>query len=276
MLSSPLSGGSRKVRTDGCGSHQRVDVATPALHVECAAPKELRPIESFYGDGQALVADFLASQAVDLPPHLQVVYGKMYDAFVNTHGRARFNTLFRLTRSQAITVSTWAGGGEEIVDTMEQLAGFKFAPSLELPSVVSDKQTRPRPQKNTISGALQASGQIMDETLPEYCFSVVKTHDPKNNTISEDDLTAFTDAVLQHCAVKHKSWKIGMGLARIYGAQAKARLPHLPNYGKTPGFKRNLVMILHGKGRNRQYVCSHAPALLLLALLCSHTPCFSR
>ena len=232
------------------------------------APRE-RSLEDFKGDAQAMVADFITTWNLDLPPALAARNQQMCDTFINVHGRTRFAAWFRLTTAAADRVIAKAFEGADAGDgwreTIEDLAGFKFAKPLAPESaelvVSAAKRSVPSAEKHksklptSLSGRLTESGLLVAETLPEACFDVIETVNPQGECITEDEVKAFTDAVLEFIAAKHGDWKVGMALARIYGKQAKKKLPNLPDWGATPGNRRNWGTMIFNKCKNRFYVC---------------------
>ena len=123
----------------------------------------------------------------------------------------------------------------------------------------------------TVGGRLMASGQFMDERLPSRCFAVVETPNPKLNPITNPETEALTDEICEYIAASKGSWKIGKPLAKHYGKQAEAELPHLPDYGDNrPGKDRKWWKMIYDKCRNRYYVpCIALRTCTLSSALCA-------
>jgi len=236
-----------------------------------------RPISSFKGDLDAKLVDFFDSWNQELHAQLAAKNNELCERFMTEHGRTRFETWFKLTTSQADKVCADVGVGSGWRQTIEEMCGFSFtapaAPqSAQLVSGAGADGHAPSSKsfRTRTAGALLAqNGLLMSERLPQACFDVVTTADPLANTITEADISSFTDAVLQHAAARHGTWSLGRCLLRVYGAQAAARLPNLPKYGKLPGCEREWWKILELKAHNRQYVRPAQLNLPLASNLCA-------
>ena len=67
-------------------------------------------------------------------------------------------------------------------------------------------------------------------------------------------MSAWLEQVLAFLFARFGRWNISVPLARIYGAQTKARFPNLPEYGNTPGCKRSPSQMIVDACKNRTYV----------------------
>ena len=226
-----------------------------------APPAPLRALDDFKGDAQALVTDFFAAWNRDLPPNLREVNDKCCARFLSM-GRSRFNVWFKLKSNVVDGIIEAAGGDDGWRESIEEFAGFKFAP----PSAPENQELQvsglkrkaadaaePPAKEMCVSARLQQEGALLDEVLPDECYAVIETEAPDVNAITETELTLWTDEVLRHIACRFGDWKVGMRLARQYGKQGKARL-RLPGYGGMPGHKRDLGKIIWQKCKNRLYV----------------------
>lgn len=228
------------------------------------SPPALRPLSDFKGDGEARIADFFASWNADLPHNLAEANTQICNKFISAFGRTRFETWFTLKTTQVDSVITEIKGeddGGAWRETIETLAGFRFerpfAPdSAELISKRSVPIVEEKPSLKTVnvSARLVESGKLALQKLPESCYDVIETVSPTENIITEAELQQFTDNVVAVVAAKHGDWKVGAPLARVYGKQAKARLPNLPNRGKTLGKDRKIDTMIFDKCKNRLYV----------------------
>jgi hypothetical protein len=224
----------------------------------------MRPLEDFNGDSQASVAEFFAAWNQDLPPSLADINQRICDRFINVHGRTRFSAWFKLTSTLADSVISGAfrdtdgshtsDSGEGWRSAIEDLSGFRFAKPVAPPS--AQLGAYPNMKKQNVSARLAASGGLMEETLPESCYDVIDTCNPLEETITEPEVQAFTDAVVVHIASKHGDWAVGRMLSRLYGKQAKQRLPNLPHRGVTRGHHRILGKMIEYKCKNRLHVRS--------------------
>ena len=239
-----------------------------------------RSLASFNGDADALVADFFTAWSRDLPEPLAAINSAICSEMLMT-GRTRFATWFKLPASQADQLvkaghgkddATWAAGWRLAI---EDLCGFKFAPSgssvpesaalVRYQGVLKSDPTSEPTKPQTVGGRLMASGQFMDERLPSRCFAVVETPNPKLNPITNPETEAVTDEICEYIAATKGCWKMGKPLAKHYGKQAEAELPHLPDYGDDrPGKDRKWWKMIYDKCRNRYYV----PCIALHAVLC--------
>ena len=242
------------------------------LEVAPAPPQ--RQLEDFCGDGEARVADFFAVWNEDLPAAHREANDKMCNEFITVYGRTRFKPWFKLKSNKVDEViakafhsSSSREAGDGWREAIEDLAGFKFckpeAPESAELVLLSHKRTREEADEGvkpsdkklcTVGSRLFAKGAMADEELPEQCYSVIETADPLVTTITEQEIGAFTDEVLEYCAGKHGSWAIGKALCRMYGKQASKRLPNLPDRGETLGRQRQWGRIIHDKSKNRRYV----------------------
>jgi len=237
-----------------------------------------RTLDSFYMDAQARVNEFFHVWSSDLVGDDAQSALKIGAEFIRVHARTRFSTFFKLQASVVEQVILENGGGTGWRQTIEELAGFQFegrsAPaSADLLRTESNESVRPakklktdackhdsHPNANTISAQLNESGELMGHPLPDHVFSVITTPNPLVNEIKESDLEAFTDSVLAHCSRTFARFNIGRPLARIWGAQAHARLKKLPNYGSVAGEDRSIGNMLYEKSKNRSHVrCRPAP-----------------
>ena len=224
-------------------------------------PPGLRPLGDFKGDGQARIADFFASWNADLPYDIAEANNRICDKFITAFGRTRFETWFTLKTTQVDAVITEIKGEDDEGtwrETIESLAGFRFerpyAP--DSAALISDRSVPEKPlfKAVNVSARLAQSGKLALQKLPESCFDVIETVNPMENIISESELQGFTDAVCAVVAAKHGDWKLGAALARVYGQQAKVRLPNLPDRGTVSGKDRKIDKMIFNKCKNRLYV----------------------
>ena len=227
------------------------------------APPTLRALDDFKGDPQAMVADFFAVWNKDLPQSLADINNAICQDMMMIHGRTRFASWFKLKSNSVDAVIAKAfnraDGGDGWRETIEELTGFRFdrpsAPeSAELVSVPATRSAPFSQQARNVSSRLVQSGMLLRAQLPEACFDVIETVDPTRQTITEEEVQAFTDEVTKYIAAEHGDWHTGAAVARVYGKQARKRLPRLPNRGVTPGENRNLTKMILNKCKNRLYV----------------------
>ena len=226
------------------------------------SPPGFRPLSDFKGDGQAKVADFFAAWNADLPNELAEANTQICNKFIYVFGRTRFETWFTLKTTQVDTVISEIKGedaGGTWRETIEALAGFRFErPFAPDSAALICKRSAPEEEKPSlravnVSARLLESGKLASQMLPQSCYDVIETVNPTENTITETELQRFTDSVVAVVAAKHGDWKLGAPLARVYGKQAKARLPKLPDRGTTFGHARKIDQMIFNKCKNRLY-----------------------
>lgn len=219
-------------------------------------------LASMQNDGDTFLVDFFSAWNGELPPSAGAVNDKICAAFVNKHGRGRFNSLFQLSRTLADEVVAASGGSDGWTSTIEQLSGFKFAlPTAPtsahlagLRSGVPEAAEKPKAHM-TLSDTLGSNRAAWEaEKIPAHCYSVVTCACPLQSPLSEPDVSAFTDALLEYIAAKHGGWNLGLPLIRLYAAQTKRKFPHLPDRGQTAGVDRDWEVVIGGKIKNRRYV----------------------
>ena len=232
------------------------------------AMRSPRSVADFKGDGQALVADFFSAWNRELPDPLAARNEEILDGFTSKHGRTRFATLFKLNATQADSIVEAAfvesESGEGWRETIEELAGFKFqkpvAPdnagrfSADRTLCGNSPGLMSTPKPMNVSARLAIEGNLASQVLPEGCFSVIDTADPMNEFITEAELQAFTFEVAAYIASHFGDWHVGRAIARVYGKQAKQRLPNLPDRGACIGRKRDIGRMIQNKCKNRLYV----------------------
>ena len=223
----------------------------------------VRTLSAMHGDGDTRVVDLFDAWSDELPPTAATINGAIRDILVAQHGRTRVSALFKMPRPQVEAIMARCGAGEGWAATLEDMSGFKFASTPAPSSAHLSELSRggapavvERKYNPTLSDAIVAANAWDDERIPEKCFAVVGCACPEVDTLEEADVEAFTSSVLAHLAAKHNCWNIGKALARKYGAQARARFPNLPDYGKTRGCDRDLGQMIHDKCKNRTYVRS--------------------
>ena len=222
-----------------------------------------RTLGAMQGDADTRVDELFDAWSAELPPSAAAINGKIRDVLIGQHGRTRVSALFKMQKPQVEAIMTECGAGEGWAVSLEDICGFKFASApapgsahlSELssggaPAVVEHKYNP------TLSDAIVAANAWDEERIPEKCFAVVACACPQVDTLEERDVEAFTSSLLEHLAAKHNGWNIGKPLARRYGAQAKARFPNLPDYGKTRGCDRDFCQMILDKCKNRRYVRS--------------------
>lgn len=228
-----------------------------AMLAQLSATWPERSLDDFYGDSAARVDEFIGVWSKDLPPDLRSINDKICLAFLRK-GRTRFSVWFKMVYTEVDAIVSDSGGDDGWRATVEDLTGFKFetpkAPGLNelAPSVGQRRKAEDTKADDLcVSARLSMAGSLLDEHLPDACYSVVQTEAPHEMT--EPELSAFTDEVLMHIASKFGDWKLGMQLARQYGKEGEARLPPLPQYGGRSR-KGKLGKIIWQKCKNRLYV----------------------
>ena len=221
------------------------------------APLSLAQMEH---DPDTRVADFFAAWNRDLSPSMCTINDTICDRLINTHGRGRFSSLFKLSRSVAEEVVTSAGGTDGWVKTIEELSGFTFATptaptSAQLAGLSSGVAKAPKPKaRPTLSDTLVSDEDWEAERIPDGCFSVVRCANPTSDELGEKDISAFTDVLLEWVMATHGALNLGAPLTRHLAAQVTRRFPHLPDRGKTAGRSRDWFGIIQEKAKNRQHV----------------------
>ena len=225
-------------------------------------------VDDLQGDAGAKVADFFALWNADLPPHLANINGTICDTVINRHGCARFSSWFKMPSNtiDGIIKEAFKGaqGGEGWREAIEDQAGFRF-PAPTAPDATdlyaAQKKTPAAQEKKaiTVGQRLAQSGELITQVLSAACFDCVETVDPINNTITELEVRRVTDAIVMDIAARHGDFACGSLLLRVYGKQAKARLPNLPDRGTTPGSRRDWAKMIDYKLDNLKYVRRQPP-----------------
>ena len=232
-------------------------------------------LQALRGDPNALTTQLFNAWAEELPDDLAQLVLLVLKVFLDVHFRSRLGALFKLPIRVAIQAIRDAGVNEPdaFLLTLEETAGFKFkrddAPesaNLVIPhsrvspsESMEEKSHRKRKRTMTVGERLQREGTLEDEELPEGVFKVINTADPKNNTISEPELEAWTTAVIEVCVGRYGELSLGRALCMHFGRLGKKRLYKLPDYGDKLGKDRDLGKMLWDKCRNIRDVRSPHP-----------------
>lgn len=232
-------------------------------------------LKSFHSNSEARVEDFFRTYANELPDDMRERFQGYGDLFIRRHARVQMSSLFKLMRAQCNKVITDVHTNLNLTDfdeeedgireAIEEAAGFTFekptAPaSAALVSTNKRKATdsgeEPEAKRRGQSlSQILTSTEKLDVVLPDDVFDGVTTPDPLNNPISEPELSGITDEVLKFMGKWKGQCNIGLGLARIFSTQIRARVK-LPNRGKKHivlGADRDLPLMLVEKARNRAY-----------------------
>ena len=243
---------------------------------ETTAP---RALSSFEGDAEARTDEVMTAWANDLCHPQDLPIRKACATFLEAGLTRVFLVFKRLTEDEAAD-AFWnpthekrkPGQGVGWVTTMEGICGFRFRaekapPSAALVDAGNTKSTKDKKIKKTeptVSKRLMDNGTFGDERLPRSVYDCIKSvnlffpeddEEPDPKDITNRELNLFTDAILQHCASKHASWKLGAPLCRAYAAQA-LRVISCPPYGLRSAARRNAVLwyVIETKCNNRFYV----------------------
>jgi hypothetical protein len=156
---------------------------------------------------------------------------------------------------------TQAGGKATWIAWLEMIFGMKFKtgasqpPSAQLlalaPAAGNPNLYAPTFKVQPLGALMLANGTLADEILPEYIFdAITECEDVTKQQISPKDLTAVLDAYQHYMIVTHKV-PFGDKVMRAHHAkQLKARIPHLPDHGKTAGATRKFDRIIQERKRN--------------------------
>lgn len=232
-----------------------------------------RSTAAMKGDSDTTLAEFFSAWNSDLPEPVASENIDIQNLFLRRHRRTRFSNWFQLTTRVVDTlvsevVPDDAGGWRA---TVEDMTGFRFtrstAPdsySLINASVKSEGGHVKFVDKTLGTKLLTTSeSSVFDVEIPDECFAHINP-DPTFGTITERELSLFTDKLLEYVAEKYGSITLGVKLARHLARKAEKRLPALPNRKGRSGQHRDLTNILVDKSRNRSYVSlspSNLPSL---------------
>lgn len=222
------------------------------------------------GDADALTVDWFRLFAEDLDGTDAEVCTKIGDAFKKWR-LTRLGALFKLTRVKALETIAQANAGappednEAWLESIQMTAGFAFgeatvpssaalaAPGLRSSGVKANNA--PSNRVPTITEELQAKGTLVDEDIPPSSFLVIETPDPHLHEITEPELEAWTDSVLESYGERFLRFNLGRPLCRHLGRKAINKIK-LPTYGGKKGDERNIGQMLYDKSRNRKTVSS--------------------
>ena len=157
-------------------------------------------------------------------------------------------------------VLTQAGGKATWVAWIEMIFGMKFKTGSSVPSsaqllapasgtnIIGHKPTF---DVQPIGAMMRDNGTLAEEILPEYIYeAVAECEDVTCQPITPNDLTAVLNAYQHYMIVTHKQPHGDKVLRQHHAKQLKARLPHLPDHGKTAGATRRFDQILNERKRN--------------------------
>ena len=104
----------------------------------------------------------------------------------------------------------------------------------------------------TVGEELEKDNLADTFVLAECCYDVIEVLDPQSQTISEREVEAFSDAVMEFIGTKFGRYNMGAQFCRTLGKQVEKRLPNLPT-GKG-GVNRAWWKIFKNKTKNRKHV----------------------
>ena len=229
-----------------------------------------------HSDVDALVVDFLNAYAEELPEELATICTAARDLFLKRHLRVRLGQLFRLTLKQAeqviVDAGADAGDASGWASSLEDAAGFEFrehsVPESALIAATAGLLTgdskgptvrsRERTLLMTVGEELEKDNLADTFVLAECCYDVIEVLDPQSQTISEREVEAFSDAVMEFIGTKFGRYNMGAQFCRTLGKQVEKRLPNLPK-GKG-GVNRAWWKIFKNKTKNRKHVRPPPPA----------------
>lgn len=156
---------------------------------------------------------------------------------------------------------TQAGGKATWIAWLEMVIGMKFktgslAPTSGQLLANAAENLLPQCREPTFEvqpiGALMLeNGTLANEILPEYIFdAITECEDVTKQQVSTKDLTAVLNQYQHYMIVQHKQPHGDKVLRQHHAKQLKARIPHLPDHGKTAGATRKFERILHERKRN--------------------------
>ena len=250
------------------------------------------PLSQMKDDINAFTVDFFAAYANDQRDEEQreqlIATGNV---FIKEHVRTRLGQLFRLTIGQAEAACVKGGVSKEEAPgwrgAIEDAAGMSFreqsVPSSAFlataagaeteyatkgPLVKFGKVRKPRLHKSLLTVGAQMALDGSPPYIPEYCYDVIQTENPEMQTITEPELIAFTDRIIEYYGTVYGRFNLGRPLCRLLGKLAEKRLPKIPlGKGKNRAFRK----ILDIKTKNRKHVSWLAHATLPLpATLSAH------
>lgn len=164
--------------------------------------------------------------------------------------------------SQFEKLLTQAGGKATWVGWLEMIIGMKFKTGASVPPsaqlLASSEANKfglyakgPTFEVQPLGALMLENGTLANEILPEYIFdAITECEDVANQQISTKDLTAVLNKYQHYMIVQHKQPYGDKVLRAHHAKQLKARIPHLPDHGKTAGATRKFEHILAERKRN--------------------------
>ena len=213
--------------------------------------------------------DFFKAYADDLPSPLNHKMINISQALFRVHKRARLGSLFMVAQGAAEATIRAAEPEDDAIgwrEAIEAQSGMLFntgyvpasaaLAQLTAPTaarVETKVEKRVREGVGTIAEEMLSTGDIPDEPIDEACFAVFEC-DPFNTSVTDADLSAFTDAVVAQFSSSHGRSNLGAPLLRNCARQAHKRIRFLPAYGNKLGKDRKIGKMIYDKTVNRGHV----------------------
>lgn len=194
------------------------------------------------------------------PPDADDIFKSVADAVEDLQAGTVREMMEIVSLNQMTKILTQAGGKATWTSFLEMIVGFKFGTNGVPHSAQLVQQDvkmgppgerEPTFQVKPLGEVMLTSNTLQVETLPEYVFDAVgETEDPSVQAISSNDVTSVLNAYQHYMMVTHKQPSGDKPLRLHHAKILKARLPHLPDYGKTPGQLRQWFNLLTERKRN--------------------------